>query len=161
MTRSIRLHLPDIGRWVLLAAMTALLIFSLLILGYVVNRAYFNDPSVKIRNLDGIALTKPVCPGQQMDVHTEIAVERPLLLFSYFSVMDEGLNHSVNGTQISNGARPHPHAASFTQTLTWTVPSTLEPGIYTRVLAFRGTDGRENSLFTWTKFEVSEDCDKP
>lgn len=157
-------HWPDkseVLRGLGYGAVTALLVMALMTLLYVINRAYFNDPSLQIKNLDGPVLSSPVCPGQELEVHTEITVERPMSIYPYFSVMDAGHNFNYNGTQVSHIARPHPHATSFTQTLTWTVPSNLEPGVYSRVLWFRGTDTRENSIYTWTEFEISRDCDKP
>lgn len=146
-----------IGRIFGYALLTAVATVVLIVALAIVNAIYFNDPNVKVTNLDGAKLAMTVCPGQTLEVHTRVTIQRPIILFSYFSVMDEGMNHNFNGTQISNGARPHPHAASFTQTLNWLVPD-LAPGTYSRVLAFRGTDGRENSIFSATKFEIGENC---
>lgn len=137
---------------VLIAAITV----SLATLIAVIFQTWFNDPPVEVHSLDKPS-THAICPGDVLQAKTQIDVSGPVLIFSYFSVMDETQNHNINGTQIPNGARPHPHEASFVQMLDWTVPD-LPPGKYVRELAFRGTDGRENSLFLAYPFEIGVDC---
>lgn len=121
-------------------------------------RYYFNDPPIAIASRDN-APAGALCPGVAYPAHSQVTITRPTMLFSYFSVMDARGNHNVSGTQIANGARLHPHAVTFEQTLSWEVPQ-LPPGDYLRVLAFRGTDGRENTLFLTMPFTIGKDCKK-
>lgn len=139
------------------AFLTGLATLGVVIVAAMINLLYFNNPPVVVTQLDK-PLTHTICPGEVLSVHNQLEVDGPVLLYSYFSVMDENANYNINDTQVSNGPpRPHPHASSFTQTLLWTVPD-LPPGRYTRVLAFRGTDGRENSIFSLYNFEIGPDC---
>lgn len=119
-------------------------------------RFFFNDPPITIETLD-IPPVYALCPGVDYPAHNEVTVSRPVMLYSYFSVMDARGNHNINGTQVTNGPRLHPHPATFIQMLPWEVPE-LPPGDYMRVLAFRGTDGRENSLFLTMPFSIGKNC---
>lgn len=131
---------------------------AFLILVAMIHRTWFNDPPLRVQSLDS-PFGHPLCPGEQHDAHNQITVDEPVIIFSYFSVMDEGENFNIGGTQVTNGPRPHPHASVFTQTLPWTVPALL-PGKYSRVLAFRSADGRENSIFVSAPFQIGENCNE-
>lgn len=137
--------------------MSGMVTVALAVLLAVIFQTWFNDPPIRVQVLDK-PLDHALCPGEILTVHNRIEVDGPVLLFSYFSVMDETENHNINGTQVSNGSpRTHPRQSDFTQTLLWTVPE-LSPGNYVRVLAFRGTDGRENSIFATYPFSIGVDC---
>ena len=156
------LHWPlwkDIARGLGYAFMIGLVTLGLLILVAVINRVYFNEPAIKVVPLGGDRLPSPVCPGQELEVRSHITVKKPMSIFSYFSVMDEGMNFNYAETQVPNQPRPHPHPATFNQKLLWRVPD-LPPGKYSRVLWYRGTDTSEDSIYTWTYFEIGEDCER-
>lgn len=132
------------------STVTVLLLCALAI----VWRIYFNDPPLSIASLDE-SPSYSLCPGMDYPAHSHVVISSPTLLYSYFSVMQDGKN--ISRTQVSNGIYLHPEAADIIQVLPWKVPD-LPPGDYTRVLAYRGTDGRENSLFLTMDFSIGEFC---
>lgn len=138
------------------AIMIAVLTISLLVAAVPVYRAYFNDPPVHVVSLDK-SPTSPVCPGAAMDIHSRVTVDSPTLLLLYVSVMDEGQNFNIPDTAQYVGPRLHPHKATFTQYVAWTVPE-LAPGKYSRVFGVRGHDGDETPVFLLLPFEVAKDC---
>jgi hypothetical protein len=119
-------------------------------------RAFFNDPPVHVESMDK-PFAEPICPGDIFLLNNRVTVDRPVVLFFYLSVMDENAQQNINNTQVSFPGRTHPHPSAFHQLLPWTVPD-LPPGKYTRVLAIRGTDGRENPIFLLAKFEIGAEC---
>lgn len=145
------------GRRLAYILLTGMVTVALAVLIAVIFQTWFNDPPIRVRSLDQ-PLDHALCPGDALSVRNQIEVDGPVLLYSYFSVMDATENHNINGTQVSNGPpRTHPIKSSFTQSILWTVPD-LPPGNYVRVLAFRGTDGRENSIFSVYPFAIGNDC---
>lgn len=136
---------------------TGLVTVALLLIVATVLGTWFNNPPIIVTSLDPEAIAEPLCPGQTLDVHNYIEVDDATALYSYFSVMDVGENFNIDGTQVSNLPRPHPHASTFSQTLEWTVPE-LRPGPYSRITWFRSTDGRERSIFVSTPFTIGANC---
>lgn len=137
------------------AVLVGLVTLGLAIAAAVINLVYFNDPPVTVANIDA-SYTQPLCPGQEVIVHKRIATDQPLQLFSYFDVMDETMREHYTGAQTSNGPRSYPAAGIYHDRFLWTVPD-LPRGRYARIFTVRGTDGRENSIFTWVLFEIG-DC---
>lgn len=138
------------------AVLIGLVTLGLAIAAAVINLVYFNDPPVVVSNIDG-PYTKSFCPGDEVIVHKRIETDQPLQLFSYFDVMDEAMQEHYIGAQKSNGPLPYPSAGVYHGRFLWVVPD-LPPGRYSRVFTVRGTDGRENSIFTNVLFEIGRDC---
>lgn len=144
------------ARQVAYAFMTALLTLSLFVALAAVYQLYFTFPPIQIESLDQ-PMTRPLCPGDRFDITNEVTVEEPSVLYFVVSVMDEGANANIPGTQFALQPRTHPHPTTFRQIIPWHVP-TLPPGKYTRVMGAQGPDGDEHAVFLQMPFEVGENC---
>lgn len=134
------------------AVMISFVTVTFIVVLALVWRAFFNDPPVHVESMDK-PFAEPLCPGDQYVLNNRVTVDKPMVLFMYLSTMDEHAFQNINDTQTSFPGRPQPNTASFHQLLPWTVPD-LPPGKYTRALAVRGTDGRENPIMLLMPYEI-------
>jgi hypothetical protein len=147
-----------ISKWLGFAVLIALLVVSLLTAVGLVWRVCCDAPPVQVTSLDEGVPRGDFCPGDSFPIRSHLKIKGTTHIFVYASVMDEGTNYNINGTQTSYGARPHPHVSEFTQTLPWTVPD-LRPGTYARVATFRGHDPTQMAVHLITKFKVGLHCE--
>lgn len=138
------------------ALLAGLATLGLIIVAALINLLYFNDPPVVVASLDA-PYAVPLCPGQVVNVHKRIEVDSPVQLFTYFEITSLDRRVHIPGTNVSNGARSYDVVGVYDEIFPWTVPD-IPPGRYNRTFTVRGTDGRENSLFTYMDVEIGEDC---
>jgi hypothetical protein len=136
--------------------MTGLATVCILVAFAAVVQLWTRQAPVHIVDMNG-EFDHAICPGSEFEMRHDVTVDRPVLLFFYSSVMDEGENYNMPDSQVGYGARPHPRPATFNQRITWVVPE-LPPGKYVRVFAARGTDGDEDAVFVSKKFEIGDNC---
>lgn len=142
------------------AALSGLATLGLLIVAVLIDLLFFNNPPIVVTSLDA-PYRIPFCPGQEIDVHKRIEVDSPVQLFTYFEITSLDRKVHIPGTNVSNGARSYDVVGIYDETFPWIVPD-IPPGWYNRKFTTRGTDGRENSIFTDMKIEIGskEDCDE-
>lgn len=144
------------GRWIT-ALITAILTFSILVLGIVLYNTFFNYPPVIIENRDPKHLGT-LCPGDYYPFTNEVQVKSEATLFYYTSVQNAEGTSNIFGTQVVHGGFPHAIPGTFEQKVPWFVPR-IQPGNYSRILSITGTDGRQRSIFISNLFTIGVDCE--
>lgn len=145
------------GHTLLVGFGIAVMVVALFLAVVAIYRACCDAPPIAMTPIGDSLVDRPVCPGEEHDVASIVTVTKPTLLYLYISVMDEKSDYNIPETQLSFVPRPHPHAASFTQHLSWIVPE-LDTGSYTRVVTVRGHDTDESPVFYIVPFRIRPDC---
>lgn len=129
---------------------------SLIILIALAGEDFWDKPPVSISRIDPEDLGV-VCPGQFLPVSNFVKIEDPVIVIYYIGVMDSTGTYNIIGNQETFPGYQHPITGVFRQTFPWRVPD-LEPGIYTRSFAARGTDTSEKTVFITSTLTIGYNC---
>lgn len=153
---SLKVRTSTLRQWLLQGIVYGVVGTALLILASVLWLTFGNSAPVQMFSLQ-TSFLGILCPGQELPVVNLVDVEGRTIVFYDISTMDEGGIQNYPNTQWRYWGYPHPVRAVFEQSLPWEAPD-LPPGRYSRVIAARGTDGREKPSMVVAIYEIGGNC---